>query len=335
VVGEPDNAPSEPAPSWSSPTPRAWVAPEAPLGDDLAPRPMPAPSPTTTAGTARSAEPVHGRPQVPVRLQPLTVADVLDGAWSVITCRPMPVFGATALVLVPAAIVGSILIRAFGTSLDIFTRLRVFFPYVHPGSRASPGWTGAAAAVAVLSLATFVLGVTLARMVSGWYDGRELSAVRAVGEALRRSPAIIAAYLLVLVPKAVGIAAFLVPAWLVFPFLLVVAPVIAFEDAGPIRAIRRSASLVGKRYLRVLFIWSVWLVAEQLVAVAMSLLVDLIAGFTSDEVDNILRPAGWAIIAFVTAPAVAGMAIALYLDLRVRSEGLDLEREAAEAFARA
>jgi len=29
------------------------------------------------------------------------------------------------------------------------------------------------------------------------------------------------------------------------------------------------------------------------------------------------------------------MAIALYLDLRVRSEGLDLEREAAEAFARA
>jgi len=334
VVGEPDNAPDGRAAGWSPPAAREWAAPEAPALDPteaVGAAPMPAPQRVRTE--PRAVDAAHGRPQVPVRLHPLTVGDILDGAWSVITCRPQAVFGACALVLVPTAILGSLLVRTFGDSLSVWTALRVFFPYIHPGTRSSPGWIGAALAVALLSLATFVFGVAISRMVMSWYDGRELSAVRAVLEALRRFPAILGAYLVLLVPKGIAVAAFLAPAWLVFPFLLFVAPVIAIEDAGPLRAIRRSASLVGRRYFRVLAIWTLWLLVEQIVTVALGLLVDFVAQFAPDDVDRILRPAGWALVAFVTMPASAGMAVVLYLDLRVRSEGMDLERDVAEAFA--
>jgi hypothetical protein len=335
VVGEPDNSPSEPPPGWSNPSSRAWAAPEAPTADVLGPEPVPPTGSRRDEPAPVVVDPRHRRPQVPVRLQPLTVSDVLDGAWSIITCRPQPVYGVCAIVLVPTALVASLLARTFASSLDVWNQLRVFFPYIHPGGRASPGWLGAACATALVSLATFVIGVALARMVMGWYDGRESTAVRAVGEALRRAPAILGAFLVLLIPKVAGIAAFLVPAWILFPFLLLVAPVIAFEDAGPFRAIKRSFALVGKRYFRVLAIWSIWLIAERVISFALVLLVEFVSSFTPDDVDAILMPAGWAFAAFITAPAVAGMSVIIYLDMRVRSEAMDLEREVTEAFARA
>jgi hypothetical protein len=322
VVGE-DSSPSDRA--------RAWAAPEEPSIEPAGPAPMP-----TSAREPVRRAPVdagRARPSLPVRLQPLTLGDLLDGAWSVITCRPQAVFGASALVLVPTVLLASVLVRTFGTSLDLVTALRVFFPYIHPGGRSLPGWPGAALAVAVLSLGTFVLGVAIARLVIGWYEGRELTATGAVIESLRRSPAVLGAFLILLVPKAVAIAAFLVPAWLVFPYLLLVGPVIAIEDVGPWRAIRRSAGLVGRRYLRVLAIWTIWLVVERVIDFALGLVVEVVAELTPDSVDAILVPAGWAFVVFVSAPAVAGMATLLYLDLRVRSEGMDLERDVAEAFA--
>jgi hypothetical protein len=46
----------------------------------------------------------------------------------------------------------------------------------------------------------------------------------------------------------------------------------------------------------------------------------------------LLTAAAGVLTSLITMPVVAGTTVLIYLDLRVRTEGLDLELEAAEAF---
>jgi hypothetical protein len=116
-------------------------------------------------------------------------------------------------------------------------------------------------------------------------------------------------------------------------WFLVTAPVIGAERLGPIAAMRRSARLVGRRFWPVLglallsgIVATLFGYALSLIPTVLSLLVGT-AGF-----GWLLTAAAGTLSALITMPVVAGTSVLIYLDLRVRTEGLDIELDAIDAF---
>jgi hypothetical protein len=109
----------------------------------------------------------------------------------------------------------------------------------------------------------------------------------------------------------------------------VVVPVIGVEGVGPWRAMGRSFSLTKRAF------------ASTALTCVLVAVIDLFLRFalTTISLGFGELPAGWAVAAvfntasrLVTIPFVAGCATLLYLDLRVRLEGLDIELAAADRF---
>lgn len=273
-------------------------------------------------------------PLLPVPLKPLTLSDLLDGSWAIIKARPKTVFLITAAVVIPVQLVVAFLQRGFARSVD-FTTL-----FANGSLNTGRGMTFGSVSMVYLgaalsSLSYFFLGGAIARLVSAWYAGFDLSAKDALVSSLRKGPVFVAAFLLLIVPKVVSVAFCYVPAFFVIPLFMLTVPAIVIENLGPIAGARRSWTLVSRRLMPCIGIWFVGWFVELVVNQVLSLIPQVLAQFTPDIVSDVLTPAGNAFAHMVTAPVVVGMSVLLYLDLRIRTEGLDLELEAADVFARA
>ncbi len=134
--------------------------------------------------------------------------------------------------------------------------------------------------------------------------------------------------------------AFAAMVWLGIRFSLAT-PAVVLERQGPLQALRRSGQLVKGSFWRVL---GVLLLAGLIVAVAGSILqipFSLVAGASGGfslsshtismrGVTGTLIAAVGAIIAgTVTRPIAAGVIVLLYMDMRMRKEGLDLALQTA------
>jgi hypothetical protein len=132
-----------------------------------------------------------------------------------------------------------------------------------------------------------------------------------------------------------GIAAFWVTVWLSIMFSLSV-PVVVLEHQGPVAALTRSWRLVRRSFWRVL---GILLLAGIVVSVAsfvlqlpFSLLEALaggsggVFGLTASRsvAAVIIGGVGSIVAGAVTRPISAGVTVLLYLDMRMRKEGLDL-----------
>ena len=116
----------------------------------------------------------------------------------------------------------------------------------------------------------------------------------------------------------------------VMPLLMATSPAIAVERIGPLAGVRRSWRLTRARYGAVLG-------AAILVGVIDAVLTVALGGV---GLALSLLPYGWigdvacqAASSLVTVPFVAGATTLVYLDLRIRTEGLDLELAVAEHFS--
>ena len=192
---------------------------------------------------------------------------------------------------------------------------------------------GAYVADLVHWLSYFFLGGALSRLVAAWYGGRDLTAREAVVASLKKGHIYLAAFLLLLIPKAVA-SLCLFPLAFVIPLFMLTAPAITLEDLGPLAGISRSFNLVRRRYWPVVWIWLLSYVLEFVVENLLALIPLLLSQFVPALHDvDALEPAFAGFASLITAPFVVGVCVLLYLDLRVRTEGLDLELEAAAAFA--
>ena len=190
-----------------------------------------------------------------------------------------------------------------------------------------------AAALSALSL--FFLGGAIGRLVSAWYAGGDLSASQALAASFRRTPAIVAAFVMLLPLKVLGLCGLYFG--VLFPVTLfsLTAPALVIEGIGPVAAARRSWRLIARRF------WFCVL-AVLLAALGSSLLTNVLAGVPELVASLLPSPFDWlatavvsAAVAMVVTTALVSMSVLLYLDLRIRTEGLDIELQAADAFARA
>jgi hypothetical protein len=267
-----------------------------------------------------------------IRLQPMTVADILDGAFGIIKARPARLLGIAALFVVPVHLLAAYLQRdAFGDA-GMWDALTSNDPAVIAEAESTSGAqvAGSVLALVVPALALVCVAAAIAKLVGGWTVGHDAKAgelLRAVG---RRWWALLASYVLVHLAEGVGLVGIYVGAAFVMAVFVVTAPVIGAEDVGPIAAMGRSARLTGRRYWPVLGTSLLIGLVSFLLTQALGGLPQALAVWVGLDVAWPLLAAGNIVGAVLTTPFVAAATVLLYLDLRVRNEGLDIELTARD-----
>jgi hypothetical protein len=260
-------------------------------------------------------------------LRPMTAADILDGAIAVIKAAPRSVFLIAATFVLPLELVtawvqrDSLADRGLAGAFSAATS--------SSGSSDNAFTAGGVALIIASGLVLSLIAGAVAHLLSSWYADRSPSVAEALKASLRRAPALIVAWFIVHLAEAASALALLIPALFVMPLFLVVAPAIVIEGLGPWAGVRRSVQLTRVRYGAVLGVSILIAIVSTLLTVALSGL-SLVFSFFSWGwiVDVICRGAS----SLVTEPFVAAAATLVYLDLRVRAEGLDLELGIAEHF---
>jgi hypothetical protein len=304
-----------------------WTAPEA--GAEATPRP-PARGPAAPA--AATAAP----PAAPVALAPLTVADVLDGAFAVLRAQPAKVMLIAALFVVPIDLVSSFLQRGVLGGLGIGS-LFTSDPSSEALAAAQEDGGGGAALASLLqlvgpSLVLPFVAAALAVLVAGWYGGRDLTLGEALGAAGRSWWPLLASWVLVHLAEGAAALACLVPMFFIMPMYVCVAPAIAIERLGPVQAMRRSWRLARRRYWATFGMAMLTGVVASMLSSALPTLPSVLALIVGLESGWVLLGLGSALTSLIVLPMVAGSAVLIYLDLRIRTEGLDIELDAQRAF---
>jgi hypothetical protein len=299
-----------------------WAAPDVSAGDGTPP-PIRAPW-VPVAPEARTA----GLP----RLAPMTASDILDGGFAILKRAPATIIGLTAAFVVPVQALGAWLNRGVD-GVDFEEVVAQSDQSFQLGT--SSATSSAASFVLVVGpmVALVFVAAAIARLVSAWHVGNDLTLSQLLRGSRARAWPLVAAWLLVHLLELVAVLGFGILPLAVMTWFLVTAPVIGAEGLGPIAAMRRSARLVNRRFWPVLGLALLSFLVEQLFETAISLLPSLLSLFLGTDGIAWVLPAVISILTqLVTLPVVAGITVLIYLDLRVRTEGLDLELEALEAF---
>jgi hypothetical protein len=166
--------------------------------------------------------------------------------------------------------------------------------------------------------------------VGAWSAGHDVPAGDLLRTVARKGWTLFAAFLVVHVVEVVSFAVCYIPVVFVMPLFAVTAPVIGAEGLGPLKAIRRSTNLASRRYWPVLGIaWLIGITAF-LLSTALGGLPQILTAWLGYDVAWPLLAAGNILGAVISTPFVAAATVLLYLDLRVRTEGLDIEMSARE-----
>lgn len=293
-----------------------------------------APRPESRGSAAPAPAPASTRPGIP-RLGPMTVSDVLDGAFAILKAAPATIIAFTAVFAVPVHLLGAWLQRdllAGGSFLDAFEQGDTSLTGVDQGGSMSGTW-----AQVVLffgpALALVFVAAAIVRLVGAWHTGRDLSLSELLRGSVPMAWPLLASWTLVHIAELVGMLACGFPALAVMTWFLVTAPVIGAEHLGPVKAMRRSARLVGRRFWPVMGLVLLAGIVSALFGYALSLVptvVSLLVGTSGYW--WLLTAASGVLSSVITMPIVAATTVLIYLDLRVRTEGLDLELDAIDAF---
>lgn len=270
-------------------------------------------------------------PADPPPLRPLTVADLLDGAFGVLKAAPALLVGLAAVFVVPMHVLTTWLSAdalGEGVSLSLYDDPA-------PVSDEAAGDATTATWILLLgsSFVATLLVVGASRVVVARRKGETLTFGPLLGETLRRSPALLVAWTVGHVLEAIAVVGLFVGTLAVMAWLFVTAPAMVLEGLGPFAALRRSMQLTARRFWAtlgfVLLLWLVLFLFDEAIGTIPSLVALLPGG---EEILWLPVAATGMIGGVLLAPVAAAAATLWYLDLRVRTEGLDLELEAARAF---
>lgn len=277
--------------------------------------------PTRTARTG-----AFGSGSVPLR--PLDLGDVLDGTFAAIRRNPRTVLGLAALLvtlqelltLIVQAMTGDLPDAMFNGDGDGIA----FF-----------GGTGLAVGLVIRAVIGAVLTGMIVVVVSEDVLGRRPTVGAVWHRVRKRLGGLIVAALLVGVLPYAALLLLVAPGVLLWGGWALTMPALVLEGQGPLRAIRRSWRLAWPAFWRV---WSVRLlsvvlgrVMEYLVAIPFALVAAVTTVLTGADTDGQLPAYALAVVALgavvagtLVEPFYAGVLALLYIDRRMRAEGLDI-----------
>ena len=317
-----------------------WAAPASPTDLPRTTRGLVAPvSERERGGVVRSpTTPLPGSPVA--RLQPRTVGQLLDGGFDVIKFRFRNIAVVTATLVLPLYAIPAML--SAGTAHGEISSNPLSFlsgqnSFVTGSGELTPAYWRLVLFAALAQIGMFVarllLGVGIAHMVTSWMLGSDPTVRETLRHIAGRLPVALAAWL-VLAPLKIA-SAFVCGLGLIYtlPVFAVLAPVVSIEGMGPFRSIARTHRLSLRRFGPVLGIWALWMLVAMGTGAASSLIVTLV-GYLANGLGW-----GWVISGSVSvalnsvwvAVEVAVWVLA-YVDIRVRTEGIDIGFEVIEQF---
>jgi MFS family permease len=280
----------------------------------------------------------------PPELRARSLGEMIDAAIKIVGNNAKTLIPMAAVMVLPFQIVSAIVTISAQDELKTLSEGKT--------PKVSNATLGAFAGSGLLGLlGTAVVTGALTWFIAEYYVGRKPTSSEAVRFGLRRTPAALGSYVLtflasmaVAIPAVVlivigaradsaviilvGIAALLVAFFWIFIRLSCAVPAIVVERLGPSAALKRSFGLV-KGYF-----WKVFGTV-----VVTNILIGIVAGVISAIINGLLSALGggnkgfefvWlsvagTVAAAITTPVSAAIAVLLYMDLRIRKEGFDLE----------
>ncbi|MGI5187975.1 DUF7544 domain-containing protein [Promicromonospora sp. CA-289599] len=306
-----------------------------------------------------------------VPLRPLSLGELYDGAFGAVRHNPGVTLGLTAVIIVAAVVVGTLI------SIPLTTLFTDLFGGLFAEVGTDPafeelGFTqdllgvtyGSALGTGVLvALATPLAMGVMAISVSDSVIGRKISVSDAWGRIVKRAwfligfsllslLAVLLAYalaagvvvLLFLVDPTLGVigiflalAALLVGAVWAFTRVVLVPPALAVEGGGFWETCRRAWKLTRGSFWRVLGIYLltslILAIIGQVVVVPVSLLMSLFMVMQSGAGLAVSYGITYLITGGMQVLFLGGVVALLYIDTRMRREGLDVQLQAAAAAA--
>lgn len=319
---------------------RDWALPEqAPASP-----PVPPPVPPTAAepGAAPTApqravgsDATDRPPDLWVFHRPLSLADILDGAFAVIVARPRTVIGLAALFVLPVGLLVAIIdLGALGgDTLSVLFDPDTYDPD-GPAASTGTGVTGSISAATLQSLLVTAIAAPLSRIMEAWYLRRDLGAVAAIGAVGIGWLWLAVAFAATRVVLMIGSLLLVLPGLAAMALFCVTAPVIAVERCGPLAGLARSARLVQRRFLPVLWICLMVALVSGLLSSLLPLLPVAVVELVGLPGREIVVAVATIATSLIALPFVSAAAALTYFDLRSRVEGLDLELAVREEFGR-
>ena len=270
------------------------------------------------------APPGWGRPAAPapgiVPLRPLALGEILDGGFAIVRQYPRVTLGLSAIV------VGTTQLITFATQV----------PAALDAGYADPDAFGGLTLAQVLSWVLSGIGVmVLAGMLTSVMGEAVLGRRTTIGETWAkvrpRFWALIGAGILGIVVPTIGLVFCIVPGafmWGVWAFLT---PIVVLERAGVFQAARRSWRLALPDFWRVfgirLLATIIASVIQSIVVVPVTMLAVGTAFLEGGQLTLLpltLITLGGIVGGTITAPFSSGVLALLYIDRRMRAEGLDV-----------
>jgi hypothetical protein len=274
-------------------------------------------------------------PSSPVRrLQPRGVGEILDGGFEVLRFRFATLMSITVLFAVPLYALPTLARLAQGGDRSNVLEAQASFFRVFTDEGGSSGASTFLGFVAALgsALALTIVGVAVTHLVTSWLMGGDPTFRQTLRHVAGRGPVLTGAWFLALLVKGLGVVTCV--GWLfVIPLLMVLAPVVSSEGLGPAASVRRTwrlsrprfGEMAGLAFVSALVTAIIWLVLAALSFVLLQIWRDASWVWVAAGVIGV-------VIQLVLLPLQAAWATLAYVDLRVRTEGLDLQLEADELF---
>ncbi|MET9630899.1 hypothetical protein ABZX92_25840 [Lentzea sp. NPDC006480] len=318
-------------PGWSSPDqqPNQPQQPPQPPPGYYAP-PPPGPAPTIKPGV--------------IPLRPLAVGEIIDGAITTMRKYPVLLLGAAAAVAAVTQIVGLLVQLPF---LDDLTSAATIDPNTvtqqEAIDRITSGLvgflTGTALSILLLLIGTVFLSGFITVVVGHAVLGRPVTFAQAWNEFKPRLLPLLGATLLSSLVIMVGVVLCIIPGiWLGVMFSLI-GPALVLERCGVGAAFGRSRALVNGAWWRTFGILVLAAIISGVISWIISLPFGLLGaattGFSSDPTaalsagSLVLSAIGGIIAQTITLPFSSAVNVLVYVDRRMRAEGMDIELQRA------
>lgn len=318
--------------------PAPWSAPDAGTAGPSSPPGIPGVSPAPV----QAPEPIYRQQADGIPLRPLGIGDLLDGTFTTIRRNPRATVGLAALLVTVQQFVSLAVelategLPTFGTFEDEAFSVQTF------------GGFGGIVGTLLSAVVGAVLTGMLVVVVSEDVLGHRVSAADVWRRIRRRTGALVVAAAIAGIVPYVGLIFLAVPGMILWAAWSLTTPALVLEGIGPFAALGRSWRLAWPSLVRV---WWVRLLSV-LIGFLMNFLIAVpftIAGllvvFATGSDDNprtvvtvivlVLTVIGSIAAGMITAPFLAGVLALLYIDRRMRSEGLDLVLRRQERTRRA
>ena len=287
-------------------------------------------------------------------LRPLTLAQILDQAIRLYRNNFLRFVGIMAVVQLPVTLFQIIASTFTSNSLyDYIADVNTMPDEEFLGAYLMGMGISLVAALASFILVQVVGNSALTQAVADSRSGIQTGVFEAFGKIGGAWPRLLGAFLVIGLLTILIFVWWLVPcigwltgggmmAFLGMAIVPLVVPVIILEKAGPLVAIQRAWDLGRRRFWWVLGFMFILYLFNQLVVSGPAMLVSMVAGVAVEGYDNpaallvvnaVIQALVSLMLSLIYLPLQTSAVTLAYLDLRVRTEGLDLAMQSAAASA--